>query len=358
MRYGTALPANAQAAYAELVEVAQQVDLSRSVGNLSGSFNRKIVKGITYWYYQFTDAAGRKTNQIFVGRDSDKIRQLVEQSRNADDGRLDAMAKAAISLGCAAATPVHFRIVRRLNEIGFFRAGGLLVGTHAFLAMGNALGVKWGDIARTQDLDFAHAGKKIELAVPSALTIQAGSALESLEAGFLPAPGFRPWDKTATFVSKVDRQLRVDFLTPMVGGKGEVFRHEPLGVHLQPLRFLEFLLEDIHQAVMISALGAVLVNVPDPARYALHKMLVYAERRVRSPQKALKDLQQSAALIETLAPYRSDDLVRLWKGLLARGPGWRQRARKALPLLRDMVPELALLAAMAKSLASFTKREK
>ena len=357
MEFGKPLGSAAQAAYAELLEVTRHVELSRSVENLSGSFNRKVVKGITYWYYQFTDAGGGRTNQIFVGRDSDKIRALVERSRTADDGRLDAMAKAAISLGCASATPAHFRIVRRLNETGFFRAGGVLVGTHAFLAMGNALGMSWGDIARTQYLDFAHAGKQIELAVPSDLRIQTGSALESLEAGFLPVPGFRPWDKTASFVSKVDRQLRVDFLTPMTGGKGEPFRHEPLGVHLQPLRFLEFLLEGIDQSVVISALGTVLVNIPDPARYALHKMLVYAERRARNPQKALKDLRQSAALIETLAPYRSDDLMKLWKSLIARGPGWRQRARKAIPPLREMMPHLDIVASMSTTLATFTRGE-
>jgi len=352
MELATQLKAGAQAAYAEILEVARHEELSRSVRNLSGSFNRKVVKGIPYWYYQFRDAAGGRTHQIFVGRDSPELQALVEQARTRGDRQLDALAKAAIALGCSATTPVHFRIVRRLNEIGFFLAGGLLIGTHAFLALGNALGVSWGDIARTQDIDFAHAGKRIELALPASLHIQTRTALESLEMGLLPAPGFRPWDKTASFVSQVDRQLRVDFLTPMVGGKEEVFLHDELGVNLQPIRFLEFILEDVQQAVVLSPLGAVIVNVPDPARYALHKMLVFAERRARNPQKALKDLRQAAALVEVLSSFRADDLLALWKDLLGRGPGWRQRARKALPPLRDMAPSLEVLEPMARTLKS------
>jgi hypothetical protein len=358
MPFSKPLPAAAQSAYAELLEVARHKEINRSVGNLSGSFNRKVVKGVPYWYYQFTDSAGGSTRQVFVGRDSEQLRSLVEKARAKDTSRLDALAKSAMALGCAAATPAHFRIVRRLNEIGFFNAGGVLVGAHAFLAYGNALGVAWGDLGRTQDLDFAHAGRNVSLALPAKMTIDTRDAITSLEAGFLPVPGFRPWDKTASFVSKVDKQLRVDFLTPMVGGKSEVFEHAALGVNLQPLRFLEFILEDIHQAAIISPVGVVMANVPDPGRFALHKLLVFAERRSRNPEKARKDLRQAAALIEVLSEFRFEDLKALWKDLLDHGVGWRQRARKAIAALEELAPELTAIDAMRKTLPSATKKRR
>lgn len=348
-RFSTAHNPSAQAAYAELMEVTRLQELSRSVENLSGSFNKKTVKGSTYWYYQFTEGTG-KTRQIFVGRDSDKLQELVARARTKDTSQLDRLAKGAIALGCSSATPAHFRIVRRLNEIGFFRAGGVLVGSHAFLAYGNILGVTWGDLARTQDIDFAHAGNNIELALPATLKIETKDAIESLESGFLPAPGFRPRDQTSSFVSKSDKQLRVDFLAPMVGGKDKVFDHDGLGVNLQPLRFLEFVLEDIDQAAIISAVGSVMANVPDPARYALHKILVFVERRVRNPAKAQKDLRQAAALIEALGEFRSKSLVALWKDLLDRGPGWRSRARKGIAELERLAPDLELLGPMRSEL--------
>lgn len=350
------LGASAQAAYAEILEVTRHAELSRSIENLSGSFNRKTVKGSTYWYYQFTEGAGGKTRQQFVGPDSEELRQLVARARKKSKtsppiGRL---AKAAMMLGCAATTPTHFRVIRRLNEIGFFRAGGVLIGTHAFLAYGNALGVSWGDLSRTQDIDLAHAGNHIELALPASLTIETRGAIESLEAGFLPVPGFGPKDRSATFISKADRQLRVDFLTPMVGGRDKVQAHDDLGVNLQPLRFLEFVLEDVEQAAIISAVGVVIANVPDPARYALHKLLVHAERRERNPVKAQKDLRQAAALIDVLYGDRRDGVVSLWKDILKRGPGWRSRARIGLTALAGLAPQLEALGAMGTALGRGT----
>ena len=350
------LPASAQAAYAELLEVTRHQEMSRSVEHLSGSFNRKVVKGVPYWYYQFRDSGGGTTRQVFVGPDSEQVRALVERAKAKGPSRLDGLAKAAMALGCAGTTPAHFRILRRLNEIGFFQAGGVLVGAHAFLTYGNALGVAWGELARTQDLDLAHAGRNVSVALPTTLTVNTRDALASLEAGFLPVPGFRPWDKTASFVSKVDKHLRVDFLTPMVGGKAEVFEHISLGVNLQPIRFIEFILEGVNQAVVLSALGAVMANVPDPARFALHKLLVFVDRRARNPEKAQKDLRHAAALLEVLAEFRGDDVIRLWRDLLGRGTGWRARARKAMPALATLVPGLPLLAPMRKAIPGPTPR--
>lgn len=345
------LSAAAQAAYAEIVEVTRVRDLQRTVKDLSGSFSRKTVRGAVYWYYQFTDPALGRVRQVFVGPDNPSVRALVDKSRRDPGASIDASTKAAIALGCAPATISHFRIIRRLSEVGFFHAGGVLVGTHALLAMGNALGVTWGGtIASTQDIDFAHAGHDIELALPNNLTIKTRDAVESLEAGFLPVPGFQPWDKSATFVSKADKHLRVDFLTPMVGGKEAVFEHRELGVPLQPLRFMEFVLEDIQQACIINAAGAVLVNIPDPARFALHKLLVFVERRKHTPEKARKDLKQAVALIEVLTTFRRDDLLALWDDLLARGPGWRERAQRAVTALGAEAPELRLLSNLKERL--------
>jgi hypothetical protein len=341
------LDSSAQAAYAQLLDVARHEELSRSIENLSGSFNKKAVQGATYWYYQYTDVSTSKVRQLFVGPDSDpKVRELERRSRDRDRGQVERLAKAAIALGCSSATPVHFRIIRRLNEVGFFGAGGLLIGAHAFLAYGNALGVSWGDLARTQDLDFAHAGNHIELALPGTLKVQTKSVIESLEAGFLPTPGFRPWEKTSTFVSKSDKTLKVDFLAPMVRGKEEVYEHEQLGVNLQPLRFMEFLLEDVGQAAAVSSLGACVVTVPDPARFAFHKVLVHIERRERSPERAKKDLMQAAALIEVIGVDQMNRLKRLWKDIYARGPGWRNRAKKGIAALAGIAPELPALEMM------------
>ena len=92
--------------------------------------------------------------------------------------------------GCAATLSKHFRIIRRLAEYGFFRVGALLIGTYAFQALGNLLGVRWLSGERTLDVDFAHAGKNISLALPANIQIDAHGVLESLEMGLLPITQF------------------------------------------------------------------------------------------------------------------------------------------------------------------------
>lgn len=92
-------------------------------------------------------------------------------------------------------------MIRRLLDYGFFKAGGVLVGTHAFLAYGNLLGVVWGDASRTQDVDFAHAGKSVSIALPGTVEVDVHRAIESLEMGFLPISGIagknrRDWPKS------------------------------------------------------------------------------------------------------------------------------------------------------------------
>lgn len=338
----TPLSSAAQASYTELLDVVRHEDLTRSIANLSGSFSRKTSSGKHYWYYQATDVIAGGTRQIFVGPDTEEVRGLVERSRTKDMKPIAKLAAAAAALGCASTTPVQYRIVRRLNETGIFRAGSVLVGSHAFLAYGNLLGVSWKDSALTKDVDFAHAGRAVALALPHNLKLETRKNVEALENGFLPVGGFFPGEQTATFVAK----LRVDFLTPMVGGREAPFFNAELGVNLQPLRFLDIILEDIYQAAILSTSGATLVNVPDPARYALHKLLVHVERRKRNTLKAEKDLRQAASLIEVLWDHREEDLGAIWESIVEAGPGWRQRAKQGMAALAKLAADLPAVPAL------------
>jgi hypothetical protein len=196
------LSLSAQTAYAQLFDATLASELSRSVGSLRGSFARKTVKGREYWYFQFTDLGGR-LRQFYVGPDSEPLRALVAQARKSRDEPLVPLVRSAIALGCAPLLARHFRVVRRLAEHGFFRAGGVLVGTHAFLAYGNILGLRWADSARTQDVDLAHAGKSLSLALPSSLQVNTHSAIESLQAGLLPSPDCRAKPDQATSTRKI-----------------------------------------------------------------------------------------------------------------------------------------------------------
>lgn len=337
----TELSLTAQTAYAQLLDATLAAEHMRSVADLSGSFAPKTVKGHKYWYFQYTEPSG-KLRQIFVGPENEAIKALLER-KSAPSARegLTALANSAAALGCATVLPRHFRVIRRLAEYGFFRAGGVLIGTHAFLAFGNMLGVTWGDSSRTQDIDFAHAGKNLALALPADIEVQTHEAIQSLAMGFLPVSGLS--SKTgATYLNPREPDFRLDFLTTLHRGGDTPYEHPQLHVMLQPLKFMEFSLENIQQAALFCPEGAVVVNLPHPARYALHKLLVYGERTGAFAAKGNKDIVQAGCLLALLKERRPWEVEEAWSDLSSRGKGWVSRACQGLHAVDRVFPSLGL----------------
>jgi hypothetical protein len=335
----TELPLSAQTAYAQLVDAALGAALLRSVADLPGSFNAKTVKGRTYWYFQYTEPAG-KLRQVYVGPDNEAVRRLMQRRREPSAAQaLGPLARAAIALGCTAVLPRHHRVIRRLADYGFFDAGGLLVGTHAFLAYGNMLGLRWGGPERTQDIDFAHPGKALALLLPGDSKVRTDAAIASLEMGFLPVAGLAG-QGGGTYLIPKEPEFRLDFLTPLHRGGDTPSLHPQLGIALQPLPFMEFSLEKFEQAVLISEENAALVNVPSPERYALHKLLVYGERTGTFRAKSNKDLAQAACLAAYLWEHRREALAEALSDLLSRGKGWVARYRQGAAALHKAYPDL------------------
>ena len=68
-------------------------------------------------------------------------------------------------------------------------------------------GVRWDAGAFTVDLDFAHAGKNISLAIATHITVDTAKAIDSLEMGFIPI-------MSGTTYKKPDEpDFDLDFLT-------------------------------------------------------------------------------------------------------------------------------------------------
>jgi hypothetical protein len=112
-------------------------------------------------------------------------------------------------------------------------------------------------------------------------------------------------------------------------------------VALQPLPFMEFSLEHVEQAVVFSGERTVLVNVPAPARYAVHKVLVAGERTGAWRAKEPKDLAQAAALIARLLEEQPSALEAAAGDLRGRGTGWASRFDRGLQALARAHRELA-----------------
>lgn len=328
-----------QTAYAQLFDAALGAAHVRGISDLQGSFNAKTVKGRKYWYFQYTEPSG-KLHQVYVGPDGEPLQKLMaKKDIPGASSALGPLARSAIALGCVAVLPRHYRVIRRLADYGFFRAGGVLIGTHAFLVFANMLGVRWGGQDRTQDIDFAHAGKRLSLVLPNNVEVKTDEAITSLEMGFLPVSGLS--GKTGgTYLIPSEPDFRLDFLTPLHRGGDAPYAHPQLHVTLQPLPFMEFSLENVEQAVLFCAEGAVLINVPCPERYALHKFVVYGERTGAFRAKSTKDLAQAACLLSFLWDHRRETLDESLADMPTRGKGWLARLKQGALALHKAYPEL------------------
>jgi hypothetical protein len=123
--------------------------------------------------------------------------------------------------------------------------------------------------------------------------------------------------------------LRVDLLTPAFGrGPQDPVRIPRFGAAAQPLRFLGFLIAKPVQGVVVGGAG-ILVGVPSPARFAMHKLVVSGERGVAETSKIEKDLLQASQLFQALLDERPGDLEILREDLDAE-PGLIKRIRGGL----------------------------
>lgn len=325
------LPSDTSTLYAELLERLLAEAARREPAKAPGAFTTKTIKGEVYVYFQCSEPGG-KVRQLYLGRKGPVTDGLQERFRagrpQAEKERADLERLCAqVLLGggwSMGARPA--RVLKAFAAAGVFEAGAVLVGTHAFGLLGNMLGARWsGACLRTHDLDLA----AVSLAAAGGVESDAPGALERLEMGFLPVPALDPRHPSTSFKVRGEA-LRVDFLTP--GKEGRPVPVPGLKTSAQPLPFLDYLLEEPQPAAVLDG-GGILVLVPSPARFALHKTLVAGERPASQQAKAAKDLDQAAELAVLLAEDRPGDLRLAAEAMRARG--WGKKLERGWARLRS-----------------------
>jgi hypothetical protein len=320
----------AQNSYANLFDAALAM---RFVAKPRGSFSKKLIKDRNYWYFQFRDI-DQTVKQIYVGAEGERINLFIAQyPKNKPNEAIGKMAGSSVSLGCAPVLGRHFRIIKRLDEYGFFQNGGILVGTHAFLSLANMLGIRPDDRMQTQDVDFAHAGKNISIALPSNTKINVRSAIESLEYGLIPVSTLSG-KEGATFVDPKDPSFRVDFLTAQTSIDDTPVYIDGLSIALQPLKFMEFSMANFVQVALMSKDDALIVNVPSPERFAIHKLIVSAERKPTETARINKDVRQANVFIDYYMQNNPDAIRDAAKEARTNGKGWSKRLREGVKRLQ------------------------
>ncbi len=274
------------------------------------SFVNKTIKASRHWYLQLT--VGSHKTQHYLGPDSDAIHQLIKnekklwESATPDRQAREKLVAMLIAGGAHTVGAAEARLFELLERVGVFLVGGVLVGSHAFGVYGNMLGIHWPDATtRTHDIDIA-SSNHIAVGITNK-PVDLKQALLAAEMGFVEIPALDRKSPSTSFRIQ-GKQLSVDILTPLVGKP----RSKPIllatfNAYAEPLRFLDYLLEDIQPAVIVARTG-ILVNVPSPARYALHKLVTAMHRPVALHTKNLKDVTQSERLLSLLLEDRPGDV--------------------------------------------------
>lgn len=303
------------------------------------SFVGKKIRGGAHWYLQLT--VGSRKTQHYLGPDTEEVRNLIQKEKalwqraKPDIASRERLVAMLASGGAQTLGGAEARVFELLERTGVFLVGGVLVGSHAFSAYGNMLGVRWDtETTRTQDVDLA-ADRHVQIAVENK-PIRLREALLKSDMGFIEVPALDRKTPSTKF-RIMGRELSVDILTPMVGRTSTKPVHlAAFEIYAEPVRFLDYLMEDAQEAVLI-AKGGILVNVPAPARYAFHKLVTSQRRPAAFQVKGAKDIRQAEQLLIVLAQDRPGDLRLAWRAASRQPDKFRRQLRVGAGMLSSEV---------------------
>jgi hypothetical protein len=230
-------------------------------------------------------------------------------------------------------------ILLAFARAGVFRLGGRLVRTSAYGLYQGELGVRmdYEELAQTGDIDFA-SFQRLSIVVEDKVEENPADILKLLK--FDPFPGLN--DRQIWKWRQSHSEAMVEFLTPAFGEE-KVKPLPALGVSAQALNYLNFLIADPIHAVALYRSG-VLVQMPRPERFAIHKLIVADQRRGGPDQlKARKDHAQAKFLVVVLSQDRPDDLAEAYEDALSHGSRWRDRIKASLKRLPETAERLSAL---------------
>lgn len=327
----TPLSGIATSAYTDLVRLLKDDEMSGAEGK--PTLKRRGHKA--YWYA--ARRVGSQMRFLYIGEDSEETRARIDRieelratakARQAERSRLVRLLRAE---GMTPTDRATGSILSAMAEAGAFRLGGTIVGTNAFRLYEGELGIRLplGGMASTGDIDIAQF-EKLSVALEDRVDTGLAETFSTLK--FDPMPALDA-GRTWRWAQGGSGQL-VEFLTPAFGA--ETIRDLPaLGVSAQALNYLNFLIAEPIYAAAIYRSG-VLVQLPRPERYAIHKLIVADRRRDGAGSlKASKDREQAAFLVEALAEDRPDDLSRAYAAALEVGPRWREHIANSLKRMPD-----------------------
>lgn len=315
-----ALPLAVQTLYAELLEQC------RTAGKTYGSLYDREIKGELYTYLKMQVAKSRV--DAYLGRTGDdktrSKRLEIERENASRQQRVQLVQMLRKHLPSHLAPMID--VVAALAWAGIM-ADAVLVGTNAYACYAGLLGHHLDNAMNsTEDADIAtlNLASTADIGGASLETV-----LQKADASFKGVATPSKSGFPAQF--KASNGYRVDILTQMRSSRSSSNIPLPkLKASAMPLQHLAWLIESPAEAVLLSGAG-VLVQVPQPARFAVHKLIVAQKRGSTERLKRNKDLAQAKSVILALAASDPEALRQAYEDACAQGrKGWEEPIRKSL----------------------------
>ena len=251
--------------------------------------------GTKYWVHRYSDAVGRRI-ETYIGKLNDpeskaRVDALLGRIENAN--ATIAQVRILARAGFATVDRKAYATLASLHNYGLFRGGALLIGSHAYGALLNALGVK-AVAYSTEGVDIARRETLALSEVPAFIEMLRATGIE-----FFEVPRLDCRAPATSFAERGRSRLTVDLLVPSSGDDYPTIPVPELRAHAKGLPYLAYLLGASQVVPILSPHGVVQVRVPVPERYAIHKLIV-AQLRDKTSPKPEKDLRQAATLVEAL----------------------------------------------------------
>ncbi len=310
------IPLNFQTMYADLL---QSLGLADAV---HGSVSIRKIKGQDYFYVTTKDGAKRHQRSLGPVRDpnaqarADAIRNAAERARERRT-TVSVLKKAYIP---GPSLPLG-RVLEAIANANLFKQGLILVGTAAYQTYPCLVGTYLpGGALMTNDADLL-VSSFVSNGEPQDLE----AVLQRADPTFKAHMGNN--DRLPK-VFKASNGFQVDVVTKFGRGRKSPILVEDLQCSAEALSFMEYLAEDSIEAVVLYGAG-VLVNVPPPMRYAVHKMLIAQERKAMSVKRN-KDLMQARELADIFLKIDSAAFEDALEEARARGPKWKRNIDASL----------------------------
>jgi hypothetical protein len=349
------IPLPIQTVYADLVQQLQAVE------DVAASVTTRTIRGRDYLRANYR--VGTKLREIYLGAVGDADAEAWAERIRSEATRAKTRRKTVQLLrrSLGGPSPELGQVLAVLADAGIFRTkedgsyGAVLVGTAAFQCYSGMLGRQISGAAlMTADADLATAHLALSAddhahdeeedhhdddagdddeqqgddhrrpgRPPAPISMEA--ILQRANPTFRGVPQLNPRDPPSMFRS--DEDFVVDILTPTrIRNDTNPLRLPALNAGAMPLQYLDWLINDPVPAAVLWGSG-ILVPVPDPVRYCVHKLIIAS---VRTTEKREKDLMQASVLLQILQKREPDRLDDLLDDARSQGDKWREAIDSSL----------------------------